>query len=1006
MTEIQVRPYIWEEKDVDGHLELHAWTMDKDNQPVLVRIQGFPVVVLLELPERDTRGRHISWNNDIVTSLYLKLLEKLGTITPRGYRISQARKLYYYNQPNHSFLKLYFNSLEEAWKVVKMFDVYRPRDGSPAKPKTITLKLSSDIYLTMSLTVHEKPSVIPMIRRFLVHINSSYTSWFKGPAKPVTGQAKLSVIDEYTMHWQDYQKVDREDIPMPLILSFDVEAYSENPKGFPVPYLARNEAFQVSMVFSRYKSKERKKILVGIGQYDPIEDTEVIAVKDEDELLDKFQELIVEYNPDLVIGYNTYGFDYGFLSRRLEIRLRDWRNLGRLRHGVTKLESTSFKVETQVRVTHWFLSMDGRVNLDVYHYVKQSHKLQKYSLDAVGTAMLGRGKHPVTPKDIFASYDAYQREPENADNIAELTRVGAYCVEDSVLVLDLYEHFSVWEGMVQMSNTVHIPMTAIYTRGTQIRSISLLYEYTHKNGIVMTSRREKKIGYKGAHNWAKERSIVEDVICLDVKSLYPSIIIKYNICYTTIISPRDYKKVPDEHCHVITLNNGKIVKFIKAEHYEGLFPRLSKMLLSERGKAKKMMAKYPSDDVMHVVYDKQQLALKLCANSLYGFLGVQDKGDFPLIEAAESVTKKGYEIITEANIWLERRYNAILAYNDTDSTLVSLPSYRGRDAVLIGKRLETEISNHFGGGIVFELEKVGTMIIFSPKMYSFWPYYLEGEKMGQLMPEEDIIHKGHLASRREQCNFIRPLFIQLLIMAMTHKPMEEFYDYVIEHYIRLATRQVQLDELILVQGNSGNYSNESSMMAVFTRRLRQSGYDVAPGDRLSYVITEQPGATNKGEMAMLAEHFDPSKDRINVIEYMHATSVQKCFQVAYGEQVEQVEKKLERHRYRVFFKKLYEKLSHVRNSQKYLEILDDVLSERTEEEAYEYLNEEINKKKPEKGQKKTYILPKTHFNKCRKWVNKRSYMHLLPTSDFVDDFKRFVAQRMKVLEEIKQRRVE
>jgi DNA polymerase elongation subunit (family B) len=164
----------------------------------------------------------------------------------------------------------------------------------------------------------------------------------------------------------------------------------------------------------------------------------------------------------------------------------------------------------------------------------------------------------------------------------------------------------------------------------------------------------------------------------------------FNICYTTLLEKEteiedekvshfyidmDASEVDDgkeDESAIDELNDkkesneGKIQahhRFVKKDVYEGVLPRLVSKLVNERRAVRKVL-EGNKDPIMKIILDKRQLALKVSANSVFGFLGVAN-GKLPLMEGAMSITAKGRELIGQVNTYLEEKYNGKIVYNDS-----------------------------------------------------------------------------------------------------------------------------------------------------------------------------------------------------------------------------------------------------------------------------------------------------------------------------------------------------
>ena len=127
----------------------------------------------------------------------------------------------------------------------------------------------------------------------------------------------------------------------------------------------------------------------------------------------------------------------------------------------------------------------------------------------------------------------------------------------------------------------------------------------------------------------------DPVATLDFASLYPSIMMAHNLCYSTLIPHEKLNKYPrDMLTHT---PHGDF--FVKKDKKKGLLPMILEELISARKKAKQDLAK-ATDPFEKAVLDGRQLALKISANSVYGFTGAQ-VGQLPCLAISSSVTSYG-----------------------------------------------------------------------------------------------------------------------------------------------------------------------------------------------------------------------------------------------------------------------------------------------------------------------------------------------------------------------------
>ena len=144
-------------------------------------------------------------------------------------------------------------------------------------------------------------------------------------------------------------------------------------------------------------------------------------------------------------------------------------------------------------------------------------------------------------------------------------------------------------------------------------------------------------------------------------------------------------------------------------------PQICEKLVTKRGIIKKLMEDPDISDFMYSVYNQRQNALKICANSVYGFLGAQV---MPLEAAASSVTAKGRILNFICQDYV-KKYGGKVVYGDTDSIMVSLPHVSDEQTYYWGEKLAAELTDLFPDPLKLEFEKSYHVVIyFTKKRYA------------------------------------------------------------------------------------------------------------------------------------------------------------------------------------------------------------------------------------------------------------------------------------------------
>lgn len=521
-------------------------------------------------------------------------------------------KLYYYQPKANAFpmLRLTFDSLKAMKSVANQIETaaWLPPPGRANFKPRPRGRFYGKKFGRMVLRCWEHD--ITMRRKINTIIRLKVTQWFdlKAYVSKTTGKTvKPEVIEasdpksaftctEYIVQASTNAALRRIFVPLadqeietrripastPKIFGYDIETYTDNHRAFPD---ARNPTHCVMLITcvcqrARVPGSQRR-FVIATKAASVSEDLshpaytstktqidEFIIVNDEAEMLDAFSDLIEREDPDIITGYNINGYDAAYLDTRYRMEAsRDGTGVWPRRM------SRSLSDEVQVENRNWFskgtgvvesttIRMEGRITIDLMPLIKRDHKLTKYNLNTVSQHFLGNQKHDVEAREMFVAYEAATRtfsgveagvltetSSERTSAVAEMTRVAAYGVQDSVLVVELFEKLNVWIGLVELSSVTGVTIAETYSRGQQCRVVSLLYDVAAPQGIVLDKRRlpaprsktdvdtddDSIIRYTGGYVGQPVVGLHDNVLCMDFASLYPSIIIAQNIDFRTLL---------------------------------------------------------------------------------------------------------------------------------------------------------------------------------------------------------------------------------------------------------------------------------------------------------------------------------------------------------------------------------------------------------------------------------------------------------------------------------------
>jgi len=508
--------------------------------------------------------------------------------------------------------------------------------------------------------------------------------WFRGQEAPLIKVEALHAVQH--------------EANAPLrFMSFDIECL---PKNGEMPRAETSPVILISMAF--HPEYQGQKDLVLVGKPIDCPRADVRACHDEHDLLSQFASILRDYDPDIVAGYNSNEFDFPYLTERAKQMAADLR-VGR--------ESSSWHVRKIANRTD--VSITGRVVVDLLPIIRSSFSLKQYTLRNAAAELLKMEKHDVDPKEIEALWS------EGGEG---LIRFISYARRDAVLALRLLLDLRLMDKYIALSRASGSLLQDIVNGGQSGMVENLLLRRFQERGRVVPPKPDADVSderylenedLKGGAVLSPEKGLVEDVVILDYKSLYPTIMMAHNLCYSTVVT----REAP-QNDNIITSPSGG--KFVLPEVSPGIVPAVLRELLDERTKTKKQM-KTAGDEERRFL-DAKQYAMKILLNSFYGYSGYA-RARLYSMALANAVTSFGREnilrtkkvideigtvyVMDGAVVFKEslpfgkagaKRFDLSVVYGDTDSVFVRLRPSEGDavslpDAQLIGRKIAETVTS-------------------------------------------------------------------------------------------------------------------------------------------------------------------------------------------------------------------------------------------------------------------------------------------------------------------------
>jgi DNA polymerase elongation subunit (family B) len=645
---------------------------------------------------------------------------------------------------------------------------------------------------------------ITLYRRYLIDKGISPMDWVTISGEEIKGEYKVDKVLEI----KEIRPSRSDRKPKLNILSLDIE-------------MVGNEIIMVS-----FASKSFKKVLTYEWKEGPKRNLEI--VKNEEEMIKRFVEIIQERNPNIIVTYNGDLFDF--------YKLRE-------RAGHYKIPMVLGRDNTPLIYTKrgriYSAKISGRVHVDIYNFIEKilgdSLSSETFTLDMVSKELLGTGKKPLQWDEI----EKLWKEKKG------LNKISAYCLWDSELTLKLSDRLlpQIFELSRLVGQTLFDTSRMTYS---QLVEWLLIKNAFVRNEIALNrpkydeiKRRREASPYTGGYVYPPEPGIHEKIALFDFASLYPSTVITHNISPETLDKDseeaKEKNKVPGEEHFFSTKQKGFI-------------PAIIEELVKRRMEIKRRMGSFESDSPEYRDLYNRQYALKVIANASYGYYAYAGSRWYSRI-CAKSIAAWGrYYIQKVIELAKERGFRVI--YGDTDSLFLErcdkgkAKSFLDEVNKQLPETMELEFENTYKAGI-FVPTKAGTT---AKKRYALLDY------------NDKITIRGFEKVRRDWAKIAKDTQEKVLLAILKDRDQNKALKIVEETIERLKANEVKMEDLVIytqITRPLGQYDQIGPHVSA-AKKYVERGHTIQPDSVIGYVITKGVGSiSNRAEPFEYAENYDP-----------------------------------------------------------------------------------------------------------------------------------------------------
>jgi DNA polymerase elongation subunit (family B) len=402
-------------KDKDDHnankFAIRLFGITDDNKRIYLRVDGFKPYFFVEIPKK-WKKMHIDM---FVNEIKLKVKQNGDLLY--SYSVVDKMKFYgFTNNEKYQFIKFTF---ADTFTYREYEKVFLKKDGHTPRQLYFNNIFENNIQPIDKIYRLFESNFDPILR--CMHIrNIKACGWISVDDlfldEMEDGEESICELN-YCTDWNNVIPLNDNNIAKLVIASFDIECTSIDGL-FPQAVRPGDKIIQIGTTFSYYGEEECfYKHLITLYSCSKINGAVVESVNTEQEVLVKWKELIEQKNPDILIGYNIFGFDEKYMyDRSALLKCDNFLQLSRLINYTSKLKEK--KSETKAfgqNILHYFDSV-GRIQVDLYKVIQREYKLQNYKLDYVVSYFINEKISEIVILDIDSDSDENSNSDSDGDD--------------------------------------------------------------------------------------------------------------------------------------------------------------------------------------------------------------------------------------------------------------------------------------------------------------------------------------------------------------------------------------------------------------------------------------------------------------------------------------------------------------------------------------------------------------------------------------------------------------
>ena len=575
------------------------------------------------------------------------------------------------------------------------------------------------------------------------------------------------------------------------------------------------------------------------------------------DLINRVIDIVREHDPDVLTGFEVHNSSWGYVIERARQKFDydicdEFSRMKSQSHGRIGKERDrwGFNQTSTIRVT-------GRHMINIWRAMRGELSLLQYTMENIAFHTL----HRRIPHFSFSDLTKWYRsnKPRDRAKVIEyyLTRVQAN--------LEILEQNELIPRTSEQARLLGVDFFSVFSRGSQFKVESLMFRIAKPENFILVSPSRKQVGQQNALECLplvmepQSALYTSPVLVLDFQSLYPSVMIAYNYCYSTFLGRvvqwrgqnkmgfTDFKRevglldLLKEDINIAP--NGMI--YVKPNVRKSLLAKMLGEILETRVMVKSGMKVDKDDRTLQRLLNNRQLVLKLIANVTYGYTSASFSGRMPCSEIADSIVQTGRETLEKAIALIHsvERWDAEVVYGDTDSLFVHLKGRSRAEAFRIGKQIAQAVTDMNPRPVKLKFEKIyHPCVLLAKKRYVGFKF----ESESQEEPEFDA--KGIETVRRDGTPGEQKIEEKALKILFRTADLSQVKAYFQKQCAKIMKGKVSIQDFCFAREvKLGTYSDKGPLppgALISTRRmLEDPRAEPQYGERVPYVvIAGAPGA--------------------------------------------------------------------------------------------------------------------------------------------------------------------